>query len=222
MENNSYNNLQSLSQSSYQVRDEEPNVIGWEVKNEAGAYVGEVADLLYDNQSMTVRYLVIDLLDNGMNLDDKTVMIPIGIANLHASDDEVLIPNIHIDQFNALPEYQPGQVSPETEQEIREVIGSPAALRIEETIAEFDQQQFYQHHHFNSQRFYQRGNNPNASTPSGQRVDEQQTIHQLIENSIEHDLQAATPETGSNTHHNEGKKIDEVQKDVDNNVTPYL
>jgi hypothetical protein len=84
-------------------------------------------------------------------------MIPIGLAHLHTSADEVVLPNIHIDQFNALPNYEQGAIGPDTEMYIRSVIGSPAALRIEETISEFDQNQFYMHHHFDKERFYERG-----------------------------------------------------------------
>lgn len=204
MENNQHH-LQSLNNSNYQIPSPKQNVIGWEVKSESGTYLGKVLDLLYDTQAMTVRYLVVDLTDNGMNLDAKKVMIPVGIASLHPNDDEIICPNLHIDQFSALPNYTTvAEVTTETEQEIRKVIGSPAALRLEETIATFDQQQFYAHHHFNEQQFYSRNKNQDTD-----RAEQQQTVNQLIENSIEHDLHAAASTTGIHTHHNEGKKIDE-------------
>lgn len=157
MDQHTYRYLQELSESDYQIVDGEPDIIGWEVKNEGGTYVGEVKELLFDPQSRAVRYLVIDLEDNGMNLGDKKVIIPIGIANLHESDDEVILPGIHVDQFNALPEYKKDEIGPDTEVLVRSIIASPAALRIEDTITEFDQDQFYNHHHFDRGRFYKRG-----------------------------------------------------------------
>ena len=147
--------LQSLLYSDFKIVDGEPDIIGWEIKNENGVYIGEVTDLLFDPEVAAVRYLAVDLTNNGMQLE-KTVLIPIGIAHLHISTDEVTLPNIHIDQFNALPAYVDDEVDEEMEMQIREVIGSPAALRIEETIIEFDQSQFYNHHHFDKDKFYQR------------------------------------------------------------------
>lgn len=157
MEQNTYRYLQELSSSDFQIVDEEPNIIGWEVKNESGTYIGEVEELLFDPQTRAVRYLVVDLEDNGMNLEHKKVMLPLGIAHLHTSDDEVVLPGLHLDQYNALPPYDMNQIGPELEVQIRSIIGSPAALRIEETITEFDQTHFYNHQHFEKGRFYSRG-----------------------------------------------------------------
>ncbi|WP_449437014.1 PRC-barrel domain-containing protein [Pedobacter steynii] len=165
MEQNTYRYLQELSGSDFQIVDEEPNIIGWEVKNENGDYIGEVEELLFDPQTRAVRYLVVDLKDNGMNLEDKRVMIPLGIAHLHTSDDAVVLPGLHMDQFNALPPYDKDQLGPEIEVQIRSVIGSPAALRMEETIVDFDQKTFYNHHHFDKTRFYQRGGSQQVPVP---------------------------------------------------------
>jgi len=164
MEQNIYRYLQELSGSDFQIVDNEPNIIGWEVKNESGTYIGEVEELLFDPQTRAVRYLIVDLEDNGMNLEHKKVMIPLGIAHLHTSDDEVVLPGLHLDQYNALPAYDKDHVGPELEVQIRSIIGSPAALRIEETITEFDQTQFYNHHHFDKGRFYSRGGIQHTTT----------------------------------------------------------
>lgn len=157
MEQHTYRYLQELSNSDFQIVDGEPNITGWEVKNEIGTYIGEVEELLFDPETLAVRYLVIDLTDNLMNLGGKKVMIPLGIAHLHTSDDEVVLPGLHIDQFTALPAYNKAELGPEMEVQIRDIIGSPAALRMESTITEFDQNTFYKHHHFDKGRFYQRG-----------------------------------------------------------------
>jgi hypothetical protein len=154
---NNYNHLEELSKSDFEIVESEPNIIGWRVFNESTMFIGTVIELLFDRQDNAVRYLIISLTNNGMNLGNKEVMIPIGLAHLHTSDDTVVLPNIHIDQFNALPTYESGKIGPDTEMYIRSVIGSPAALRIEEVISEFDQDQFYAHHHFDKEKFYQRG-----------------------------------------------------------------
>ncbi|RZK54969.1 MAG: PRC-barrel domain containing protein [Pedobacter sp.] len=223
-----YRYLQELKGSDYQIVDGEPNIIGWVVKNEANAYLGKVEDLLFDPKTDAVRYLILDLTDNGMHLDDKKVMIPIGIANLQETADEVILPNVHLEQFNALPAYETDKIGPDTEVYIRSVIGSPAALRIEESISEFDQNQFYAHHHFDEQKFYQgRRDNQGLSTqlsdvlatPSD-REEEKNTIHQLVENSYENNLHAADEQTGINTHHNEHKAIKVDQSDGNDGLKP--
>ena len=189
MEQNTYRYLQELTGSDFQIVDEEPNIIGWEVKNESGTYIGKVEELLFDPQTYAVRYIIVDLKDNGMNLEDKKVMIPLGIAHLHTSDDEVVLPGLHIDQFNALPAYKKDQLGPELEVQIRSVIGSPAALRIEDSITEFDQNSFYTHQHFDRDRFYQRGGSQEIPPPEHMmnRHEEQETIHELIEKSPQND-----------------------------------
>lgn len=157
MEEKTYRSLEELSGSDFEIVESEPNIIGWKVKDEAGTYIGEVDELLFDPKTRAVRYLVIDLENNGMQLDNKLVMIPLGIAHLHTSDDEVVLPGLHMDQYNALPAYDKDKLGPDTEVLIRSIIGSPAALRMEETITEFDQETFYSHHHFDRGKFYQRG-----------------------------------------------------------------
>ncbi|MES2828815.1 MAG: PRC-barrel domain-containing protein [Bacteroidota bacterium] len=156
MEENTYRKLQELSGSDFEIIDDEPNIVGWEVKNEGGIYIGEVDELLFDPATRAVRYMVVDLEDNGMNLDDKKVMIPLGIAHLHVSDDEVVLPGLHVDQYNALPAYDIENLDSKTESLIRSVIGSPAALRIEDTLVDFDQENFYTHEHFDKASFYKR------------------------------------------------------------------
>jgi sporulation protein YlmC with PRC-barrel domain len=68
---NTNNYLEELSKSDFEIVENEPNIIGWKVINENGTYIGEIKELLFDNQTNAVRYLIIDLTANGMHLDDK-------------------------------------------------------------------------------------------------------------------------------------------------------
>jgi hypothetical protein len=179
---NTHTYLQSLSQSNYQIKDDEPDITGWEVRSETGAYIGRTTDLLFDPQSNAVRYLVVDLTENGMHLDGKSILIPIGIAELHSENDEVTLPNLHLDQFNAMPAYHPETIDAEMEEQVREVIGSPAALRLESQIVEQDLKNFYAHTHFERDNFYNRN-----------RSAEQKTIHELVENAKARNQDEFTP-----------------------------
>ncbi|WP_158542108.1 PRC-barrel domain-containing protein [Pedobacter chinensis] len=156
-EDNNYNKLEELSGSDYQIVGDEPNIIGWTVKNENDTSIGKVKELLFDPGSRAVRYLIITLDESILTEEEKEVAVPIGIAHLHTSDDEVVLPNIHPDQLISLPRYERDTFGHDTEVYIREVIGSPAALRIEESIVDYDRERFYEHHHFDRANFYRRG-----------------------------------------------------------------
>lgn len=200
MEQHSYRYLQELLDSDFQIVDGEPNIIGWEVKNEANEKLGKVKNLLFDPQTRSVRYLIVDLEHMQNNLNNKTVMVPIGIAHLHVSEDEVVLPNIHLSQFVDLPDYKFDEIGPETEVHIRNVIGSPAALRIKEEVEQFDQDKFYNHDHFIKDDFYIRGGNPN-------RVHEERTIHNLVDNSLNNSLSDPESQAGIPLNHDEQHEI---------------
>jgi len=141
-----YSNLEELSKSIYQLTDGEADIKGWPVRNEAGDAVGTVRDLLFDPEQNAVRYVIVELTDMGDDLDEKAVLIPISIANLGEDKKEVILPDIHHDQFRAMPRYITGEVTPQIEDEIRNVIGSPAALRMEEEVVEIDRANFNRQH----------------------------------------------------------------------------
>ena len=78
LEDNKYDHLEELGGSDYEIVDGEPNIKGWSVKNSSGELIGEVDELLFDPQSRNVRYLVVDLKGNKLDIDDqKKVLVPI-------------------------------------------------------------------------------------------------------------------------------------------------
>ena len=82
--------LSELGGSDYEIRDGEPDIKGWDVKNEHGQKLGEVDELLFDPQSRKVRYIILDLADNELGVDvDRKVLIPIGIAKIYNSAGEM-------------------------------------------------------------------------------------------------------------------------------------
>lgn len=90
--NNEYRNdhLQELSGSDYEIVDGEPNIKNWDVKTEQGVKIGEVVDMLFDPQARKVRYLIVNLEDSEINVTDgKDVLIPIGIAKLYSSSNDI-------------------------------------------------------------------------------------------------------------------------------------
>jgi len=160
--------LEELHGSGFEVVDGQPDIIGWEVKARSGKKVGEVKDLLFEPQSRKVRYLVIDMDDNQLNLEeDRAVLIPIGIAELYTKTDHkrvrdvdpayeaydpaedgnvVFLPDVTAVQIDALPLYEKNHLSPHVEMAIRKIL--------EPGNNKYDEDEFYRHEHVNDDRFY--------------------------------------------------------------------
>ncbi|MFC4210165.1 PRC-barrel domain-containing protein [Pedobacter lithocola] len=155
-----HNNLQELSKSDFQIVGNEPNIIGWEVKNESNAHIGSVRELLFDPSSQAVRYIIVELEGTGVLNEETSVAVPIGLARLHTENDQVTLPDIHTEQFRAWPKYNKESFGEEIEVLIRDVVGSPAALRMEQATVAFDRNTFYNHHNFDRGMFHRNTTQP--------------------------------------------------------------
>lgn len=151
LENNGYNRLEELGGSNYELVDGEPSIKGWEVKMDQGEVIGQVDELLFDPRSRNVRYLVVKLDGDGVGIEQRKFLIPIGVAQLDDKDDVVLLPNISLRQVAALPLYEKGKVSLGTEFLVRSVIESRPDGFPE---TEYEEEGFYTHEHFNEGKFY--------------------------------------------------------------------
>jgi stress response protein YsnF/sporulation protein YlmC with PRC-barrel domain len=159
-DNSEYVHLEELGGSKFEIVDGEPNIKGWDVKNDAGENVGEVDELLFDPQSMKVRYLVVDLDTNDTGLEDKKVLVPIGVAELRQVDNCVRLNHVSVAQLNDLPEYEKGKLSHDTERRIRNIFeggslaGAATGLADVPNTQTDDRESFYRHNHFNEDNFY--------------------------------------------------------------------
>ncbi|NTE04547.1 PRC-barrel domain containing protein [Agrobacterium tumefaciens] len=179
-----YVNLEELSHGDYKVIDGETDITGWPVRDENGTKVGKVRDLLFDPLQNAVRYIIIDLDQSVSGDDEKAILIPIGYANLGDDKKEVILPVMTESQFMAMPRYIIGEVTRDTEVQIRSAIAGSSALGVEEEPVATEHAEFYRHHHFD------RGNvitMRNASEKTGldelptQREEEAKPIHQPLE-----------------------------------------
>lgn len=85
--------------------------------------IGAVEELILDAQEKKVRYMAVDLDDNELKLDHKKVLIPIGLAELHEHDDDVLIPNISAQQIEQLPDYDKNNLTGDVERRVCSILG---------------------------------------------------------------------------------------------------
>ncbi|HZH67474.1 MAG TPA: PRC and DUF2382 domain-containing protein [Flavisolibacter sp.] len=148
--NERHTRLQKLSGSDYEIMDGQPDIRGWDVKDDNGRQIGEVEELIFDVQSRKVRYIVLDMDDNELDLDDREVLVPIGIAQLHKEDDDVLLPGVTAEQLRALPEYDEDRFDTDSEEGVRNVFGGLGAG----ALAGGSNADFYNHDHFNEDNLY--------------------------------------------------------------------
>jgi len=148
---NEYNRLEELGHSGYEIARGEPDIKGWDIKGKSGTKLAEVKELLFNPSTRKVRYIIAALQARVFGVEHRKVMIPVGFAELHESEDEVFLPGIDISQLAAAPDYVKGEFNQQTEIRIRDI------FKEENSSAEvYDEQTFYEHDHYNERNFYGR------------------------------------------------------------------
>jgi len=163
------NRLQELDHSNFEIVKGEPDIRGWDLRYRNGEKIGSVEELILDTKAKKIRYMIVDLDENELRLEHRKTMIPIGFAELDKLHDDVLIPNVSVDQLCRLPDYKRNSLSPELERSIASVFGrkvnvEPVASikREERKVNEVDDDidpDFYSHEYYNSDNLYK--NRPN-------------------------------------------------------------
>jgi len=176
MEKKKYNRLQELDHSNFEIVKGEPDIRGWDVRYMTGQKLGSVDELIIDAEEKKVRYMIVDLNDNELKLVNRKILIPIGLAELDKKEDDVLIPNISLEQLSRLPEYEKDNLNPVVERRISSTLGrelheaelaeastthvkneatkklnKEEKKRLEETEHDPD---FYSHEHYNVDNLY--------------------------------------------------------------------
>lgn len=123
MEKKKYNRLQELDSSNFEIVKGEPDIRGWDVRYMTGQKLGSVEELIIDVSEKKVRYMIVDLDENELKLVNRKILIPIGLAELDKKEDDVLIPNISLEQLSRLPEYEKNNLNPVVERRISSTLG---------------------------------------------------------------------------------------------------
>lgn len=194
--------LKKLSGSDYEIAEGQPDIRGWDVRDENGKQIGEVEELIFDENARKVRYMVVDLEDNEFDLDDREVMLPIGMAQLHKDDDDVLLSGVTAAQLSSLPDYDDDSLSGDFEDKVRSVFGyGGAAAAGTAALSSTRGDDYYNHDHFNEDNLHRnrRGDSDtNTSIPVIQEdVDvSKQTVEtggirlrsRIVENQVQKDI----------------------------------
>ncbi|WP_210465706.1 PRC-barrel domain-containing protein [Rufibacter roseolus] len=145
--------LKELGDSRFTVAKGDSDIRGWKVNDSTGNILGKVKDLLCDPQALKVRYLIVDLEGNVLDLESRDILIPIGLAELHEADDVVMVPSISPAQLQALPTYDKHNLTQEIERAVQRIFvgdhvhGTSPARHPETT-------DFYSNEHFNQNNLY--------------------------------------------------------------------
>jgi hypothetical protein len=158
MENNDNLNddsgLKELSGSPFEIKDEQPDISDWKVKNDSDQIIGKVDELIFDPQALKVRYIVINVEDNEWGMDARKIMVPIGLAELDDENDHVILPGVTLDQILLLPNYDKDNLTAETETAVRKAFLETDILN--ELPVTHHSDDFYSHEHFNQERLFRR------------------------------------------------------------------
>ena len=153
MDNMKHRRLQELDRSDFEIVDGEPDIRGWDVKNASGQKIGEVEDLIVDAAQKKVRYMVVDLDHNDLGLDDRKVLMPIGLAELDNKEDDVMLRGVQTEQLRSLPAYDKDQLDGEVENRICSVLGRTGERNAISSGSE-PTPEFYRHDYFNDSNLY--------------------------------------------------------------------
>ena len=163
--------LQELGGSGYEVAKGQPDIRGWEVRNANGQLIGKVNELIFDSRANKVRYMVINVNDTKeLQLEKRTVMVPIGLAVLEHKYDDVILPNVTPFQLRALPRYYKDDLGTKAEHAISTVFGrndikTPAVYKEDEDVDE----NCYNNEMFNENNMYSRRGNSSGTGNSSER-----------------------------------------------------
>ena len=137
--------LQKLKGSDYEIADGEPDIRGWDLKDKEGKHLGKVDELIFDVQARKVRYMVVDLDKNVSTEKTGDVLVPIGLAELHKTDDDAVLPGVTAEQLISLPRYNGDTIDSNMENKILSVFAGVGGA----AVMAGNDSDFYNHEHFN-------------------------------------------------------------------------
>jgi stress response protein YsnF/sporulation protein YlmC with PRC-barrel domain len=140
--------LHELNGSNFEIAKGQEDITGWDVMDSQRNKVGKVDDLVFDKESLKVRYIILQIhKDKDIGLDERRkVLIPIGTAELDKDDDRVYLPNMTVAQLNRIPDYHKDMLNRDIETKTFDTVTGGAA------IAEGND--FYNHEVFNDHNLY--------------------------------------------------------------------
>src|SRR5690348_7763315 len=130
------------------MRDGELDICRLKLKYIENIEICKVVALLFDVQSLRVRYLILDLDVQPLKLVSRDVIIPIALAVVDKPDKVVLLPEVSVGHLVSLPDYKKGNLTIATEREVRKVFAPVEKVEYDDPDY-FEPQEFYNHKYYN-------------------------------------------------------------------------
>ena len=108
---NEFSHLIELGNSKYEVAPGESDIRNWVVKNENGNILGEVQDLIFDSRERKVKFIVLDLDRNELNLKERRILIPVEYAEINEAYKNVIFKGLMPNELATLPTYEKGKIT---------------------------------------------------------------------------------------------------------------
>ncbi len=120
MQPNELGGLRRLSaMDDFRVAAGSPDPRGWKVTAADGVEIGRVRDLIVDPQALRVRYLDVEIDAAAPGTGERHLLLPIGRARLHETDDRVIVEALPAAALSALPRYGGADFDREYESAVR-------------------------------------------------------------------------------------------------------
>lgn len=88
------------------LNDFKPDIIGYSINTIDGQRIGIIEDFLMDDESFTMRYLIIDTSTAAFVLNQSRVLLPTGLC-CRDPEQKVVRTQARADQVQSAPEYDP-------------------------------------------------------------------------------------------------------------------
>jgi len=196
MSKEKYNRLQELDHSNFEIIKGEPDIRGWDVRYRNGEKIGSVEELILDAKAKKVRYMIVDLDENELRLEHRKVLIPIGFAELDKGNDDVMIPNVSVDQICSLPDYNRNSLTHEIERKVSSVFGRKVNIEPIKPLQNADRHvtgddevdpEFYSHEYYSTDNLYRNRRkhklDKDTEYDDGLRLWEKRTSNDVIDTS---------------------------------------
>jgi photosynthetic reaction center H subunit len=144
--------------NDFEVAENDPDVRGWDVIAADGRKIGDVKDLIVDQDAMKVRYLDVEIDKDFRADDNRRVLIPVGQAQLHEREDHVHVNRLSSADARDYPAYS-GRFDRSYENEVHRRFDSGAGST--------SGSEYYAHTNFDDDRFY--GSRRSGTRPSTER-----------------------------------------------------
>lgn len=149
--------LQELRGSDFEIVKGQPDIRGWEVRDNHGHLMGKVSELIFDSRAQKVRYMVVNVADSKeLQLEKRTVLVPIGLAVLEYKNDDVILETVTPFQLRALPKYSSDDLGTRAERAISEVFGRTNAKGFSGDDDSDLEDEFYNDEHFNTENMHRK------------------------------------------------------------------